>query len=111
MLHWDGKWMLWGLLMVGLLSGCRTEPCISSYQVTVPTLAAPPLPLTCQVGQQDRKCLALLETDYQGLVRELKAACLAAGGSHQQCQTELQVPKEKPLVPALPQSLPELNHP
>ncbi len=83
-----GKRLLWLILPVALLSGCATGPCKSPYQVTVPTLQAAPVPLACLQGSQETKCLLLLEEDWRRVVRELKAACLAAGGAHDDCQAQ-----------------------
>jgi hypothetical protein len=94
MLRWDGKPMLWGLLMVGLLSSCVTGPCKSPYQAIVPELIASPLVLPCNLGDQRTFCTVLLESDYHRIVRELKAACLGSGGIPDECQTLIQHPTE-----------------
>ncbi len=86
--HWGGRRLLWLILPVALLSGCKTGPCKSPYQVTVPTLQAAPVPLECLQGIQETNCLLVLEQDWKRVVLELKAACIAAGGSFEDCQAQ-----------------------
>jgi len=42
-----------------------------------------------RLGQvvEPRECIALLKADYEKIVRELKAACLAFGQTPKECQT------------------------
>lgn len=69
-----------------LLSGCATGP--GTYRVSIPELTAKPVQGTCKLRGEPADCTLLLTRDYQSLVRELKAACLALGGSPESCQTE-----------------------
>jgi hypothetical protein len=76
-----------------LLCGCVTGPGPSSYRVTIPVLEISPRIVDCTILTRDgtpsqRKCLTLLQTDYQGIVRELKAACLALGQTKAECQAD-----------------------
>ena len=88
MKRWAGKRLLLLVAMGGLLSSCAATPCKSPYQVVVPTLQAAPVPLACLQGIQATHCLLLLEEDWRRVVRELKAACLAAGGDTEYCHTQ-----------------------
>lgn len=53
----------------------------------MPTLTARPLEITCSLGDRDATCLVVLREDFQRLVRELRAACLALGGPPETCLT------------------------
>lgn len=87
-MRWGGKQLLWAILTVAVLYGCKTAPYQSQYQAVVPVLEAAPLPLRCSQGLTETRCLLLLEEDYRKVVRELKTACLALGGSTDACQTK-----------------------
>ena len=88
--HWNGRWRRWLILVGLLLSGCATAPGASSYRVTIPSLTISPSYHECWVlhGQavQPMPCVELAEADYQALVIELKAACLALGQTPEECQ-------------------------
>ncbi len=88
MRRWGGKRLLLLALTAGVLSSCAQAPCKSPYQVTIPTLQAAPVPLACLQGIQATNCLLVLEQDWKRVVRELKAACIAAGGSFEDCQAQ-----------------------
>ena len=84
--------LLLGLVVV-LSWGCSLGAGLSSYQVKVPILTLEARTFQCRedrLGQviEPRECVALLRSDYEKIVRELKAACLALGGSPEDCQTE-----------------------
>ncbi len=89
-------------LMAGLLSACGTTgPSSSSgYRVTLPVLTLPPKIHECEIRNtttgvtQPAECVTRLKQDDDAIIRELKAACLALGGSDLECQT---VPTEEPL--------------
>ncbi len=86
--RYGSKCALW-LTMTFLLSSCGTALVTSeSYQVTMPLLQAQPLIEKCEVDVQNTWCATLLLEDYQAIVRELKAACLALGGDVETCQTD-----------------------
>ncbi|MGH2368517.1 MAG: hypothetical protein ACRDI2_09965 [Chloroflexota bacterium] len=74
--------------MAALTFGCATTPGGSSYRVTMPVLSAQPGEGTCRHRDALESCTFLLTRDYQAIVRELKAACLALGGSPEECQAE-----------------------
>lgn len=81
--QWIGRLML---LLLGLvaISGCARVPLQSTYQVVVPELSAMPLEIPCGT----RRCTVVIKEDYESLVRELKAACIANGQSKKACQIE-----------------------
>lgn len=85
MRHCDGKWWLTISLIGGLLSGCATAPRPSPYRVAIPELQAHPTDY--QVGAEWYRCYR--RDDAIALVQELKAACLATGGTPEACQTVL----------------------
>jgi hypothetical protein len=78
------------LLIVGLLllAGCATDPCSSAYRVVIPVLDAAPLNIACYNGQVKTVCTVKLEQDDRKITRELKAACIAVGGSFKDCQAQ-----------------------
>ncbi len=92
-MHCNGKRMLSGILLALLICGCARAPASSTYKVQIPALTRAPKQHTC--GVQDKitnertgvSCTTLLTADYQQLVIELKTACLAAGGTDEECQT------------------------
>lgn len=66
----------------------------------MPLLEAQPIKGPCRQvdGEGIRtttRCVTLLEADYQAIVIELKTACLAAGGTAEQCQTKQQKEDQK----------------
>ena len=74
-------------MMVVLLSGCAMGRHPSSYTVTIPALTAAPFHHTCKLGEMETTCTCFVKSDADTLIRQLKAACLANGGSDDQCQT------------------------
>lgn len=75
------------LLVAAASSACATPP-TRLYRVTIPTLQAAPAEVMCRSKSMgNTTCTLLLTTDYQALVRELKAACLANGQPATECQT------------------------
>lgn len=79
---WSGRLALAGILT---LAGCAGLASLPSYRVTIPDV--PVTELGCTVRDQPRECLMLLKGDFEALVIELKAACLALGGDKITCQT------------------------
>ena len=77
------------LIMVGLF-GCERAVVQSVYRVTIPELEAEPFETPCKLAKFGdwRHCVCYLDVDSDKIITELKAACLALGGSHAQCQTE-----------------------
>jgi hypothetical protein len=71
--------ILWGML----ISGCGTAPHPSPYRVEIPILRAIPTDYQLAEGEWYR---CYLREDALALGIELKAACLALGGTEVQCQ-------------------------
>ena len=86
---WAGRRLLLMILVVALSYSCAGTPCKSPYRVVIPILEAEPQIVTCRQGLTETRCLLLLEEDHRRVVRELKAACLALGGSAESCRTQL----------------------
>ena len=80
-----GRWLILSLLFV---SACAPALGPSPYRVTLPQPKANPLRVACQVAGEPDECVLLLREDFQALVIELKAACLALNGSEDACQTK-----------------------
>lgn len=72
------------ILMLLMISGCATAPAPSPYRVTMPVLEARPSDYQMAEGGWYR---CFRREDAQAIVIELKAACLALGGSPEDCQT------------------------
>lgn len=75
------------LLLILLLLGsssCATAPEPSSYRVQIPILQARPTDYQVAEGEWMR---CYLRDDALKIVIELKTACLALGGTPEQCQT------------------------
>lgn len=79
--------LFFGVLLI-ILSGCAAWLPRGAYQVKIPTLAAPPRAYACQLNDQPATCVSVTQRDWRALVIELKSACLALGGSREDCQTE-----------------------
>ena len=75
------------LTLVALVWGCAPVPLRSAYQVSLPPLTASPREILCELDGRVASCTVLATPDYEALVRELKAACVALGGSDVECQT------------------------
>ena len=87
-----GKQTLWVVLIGGLSFGCGMGRG-SSYLVILPTLTAAPQEVSCRIGPpgqptRERRCVVVVKEDWEALVRELKAACLAGGQSAIVCEAE-----------------------
>ncbi len=97
--------MLWiGLMVVGLCA-CATEPPASNYRVTLPTLEMEPREFSCELSDGSKAdCVILLSSDLRKIVRKLKAACLALGGTEVECQAE------RPTLSPAPQPTPSYRH-
>lgn len=74
------------LLAAALTSACATSPTGSSYRVQVPILTVRPLVVPCADRSGPHTCAVILLEDYQVLVREVKAACLANRQTPAECQ-------------------------
>jgi len=77
------KRLLW-LILLAEISGCATGPEPSPYRVQIPVLQMIPADYQAEEGVWLR-CYD--RNDALAIVRELKAACLAAGGTNEECQT------------------------
>ena len=86
--------LLLNSLVLLLALGCAPAPVKSgAYKPTIPSLNAEPIAEACWIdigeGQgYSARCVRLLEGDYQRIVTELKAACLALGWGDEYCQTQ-----------------------
>lgn len=98
-MNWLKNWRGWvskprlGAALLSLAvwagsSGCALTLHPWSYRVQIPELRAAPVELGCRVGGTPDICLLVLREDWEALVRELKAACLALGGTPRECQAE-----------------------
>ena len=79
--------MLLASLVAVVISGCSQVAVGSSYRVLIPLLQANPITVNCATGSFQGECVLLLKSDYEAIVRELKAACLANGQTAEECQT------------------------
>lgn len=83
-----------GLVLVLMLSlyGCGTKGPVSRYQIHPPMLTVAPIYHECDIrddatGKTERsECVTLLRSDYRQIILDLKTACLASGGTEQECQ-------------------------
>jgi len=75
--------------MAGLLFGCQSPVTSSSYKVIVPNLQVAPLRVKCSTPSGPATCKCFLESDANLIIRKLKAACTALGGTEDECQTNL----------------------
>lgn len=82
--HLHSKLRQAAILMLLMISGCETVPGPSPYRVTLPVLEARPTDYQMADGIWYR---CYQREDAQAIVIELKAACLALGGSPAECQT------------------------
>jgi hypothetical protein len=88
-LHWpwwrrSGATLLLLVLMVGGICACSHTAGRSPFRVQIPLLTQAPAEYVA--GGVAYRCY--VREDSVALVRELKAACLALGGSREECQAE-----------------------
>lgn len=83
MRHSNSRLWLGAILLLGI-SGCATAPGPSPYRVVIPILEAHPSDYQMDDGIWYR---CYRREDAQALVIEVKAACLALGGTPEECQT------------------------
>ena len=88
-----GKRVRCGLLALLALCGCVKGQGPSGYQVRIPELQAQPTDYQIGDGVWVR---CYLRDDAIAIVTELKAACLAAGGTIETCQAGLVPPPVQP---------------
>lgn len=86
-LRTSGKRLLLLSLMVVLTYGCANRVRESNYQVELPILMAQPLHHECTINDQPTTCTCFVKSDAEAIVRKLKAACRALGGTEEACQT------------------------
>ena len=86
--RWNGKRMLLVGLVAVLTYACSLVAAQSAYRVRIPLLQAAPAHVNCVTNEIRGECTLLLRSDYEALVRELKAACLGNGQTVADCQAE-----------------------
>lgn len=86
----DGR--LWLLAILILLScSCAARESSFGYKVTMPMLEVEPKVGACHVQDPEGlpflqdECTTILSRDYQKILVELVAACLAFGGTDDEC--------------------------
>lgn len=90
---WSGRpGLLRPLIFAVAISGCATAPQPSPYRVEMPLLTMAPTDYQIEEGTWLR-CYD--RNDALAIIRELKAACLALGGTPEACQAA-------PLTPLRP---------
>ena len=85
-----------GLLAILMLivSGCASQGPAYRYTVAMPILTVAPIFHECAIRddatgkKEPTECVTLVRSDYRQIVIDLKAACLASGGSEKDCQTD-----------------------
>lgn len=86
----NGRRMLLVILMLSTF-GCGTQGMPYRYRIERPTMTVAPIFHNCVVtdgttgAKRDAPCVTLLREDYNGLIVEVKAACLATGGTDLEC--------------------------
>lgn len=83
MRHLSFRLRLGAILLLGI-SGCATAPSPSPYRVVMPILQERPTDYQMAEGIWYR---CYRREEALGIVVQLKAACLALGGSPEECQT------------------------
>ena len=73
-----------------LTSGCGIALQASSFKVKFREFQEKPKVIDCKYGDLERgpHCTGLTTVDYEWMLRELKAACLALRGSREECWVE-----------------------
>jgi len=85
-----------GLLAFLMLSvsGCANQAPAYRYTVTMPMMTVAPIYHDCWIRddatgkKEPTECVTLVRSDYRQIVIDLKAACLASGGTEKDCQTD-----------------------
>ena len=86
------SWLLISILLY--LPACATPGGVSGpYKPTIPTLLAEPIRSGCTIEDAGgallrTTCVTVAERDWNAVVTELKAACLALGHSRGECKAE-----------------------
>lgn len=84
----SGKLALLLALTAALSYGCSPARPDYGYRVTMPVLQAAPTLRPCVINERPGTCACFAHEDAMILVRKLKAACLALGGTVEACQAE-----------------------
>lgn len=73
--------------MVTFLSACAIKLPGSSFKVRFREFLEQPKVIDCKYGDLERgpHCTVLTTVDYEWMLKELKAACLALDGSREDC--------------------------
>lgn len=71
-----------------ILGGCASSRGAAPFRVEIPVLSAPPIQGNCRLNGEPVPCVAVLQSDWENVIRALKAACLANGQSKQECLAE-----------------------
>ena len=74
------------LIVVTSLSSCAFVKGRPIYKTRFPVLQAKPRVAPCLIANKQQLCRTLLESDYQAILHELTASCLAGGGTDADCQ-------------------------
>ena len=83
------------VLLVALLltvSGCASQGPAYRYKIQIPMMTVSPIYHDCWIRddatgkKEPTECVTLVRSDYRQIVIDLKAACLASGGTEQACQ-------------------------
>lgn len=90
--RFDGKPWLLGISIL-LSSSCASLESSSGYRVMMPMLDVAPKETACQAkdstGQTSpEQCTTILTRDYKRILVELVAACLAFGGTDEECRAK-----------------------
>lgn len=75
-------------VLLTILSGCASSKAPSPFRVEIPVLQAPPIQGNCLLNSQPVPCIAVIRSDWENVIRALKAACLANGQSREECSAE-----------------------
>ena len=77
-----------------IISGCASQGPAYRYRVAMPMMTVAPIYHDCWIRddatgkKEPTECVTLVRSDYRQIVIDLKAACLASGGTEKDCQTD-----------------------
>ena len=77
-------------LVVLLTTSCAVKLPGSAFQVRMQEFLEAPVVIECTLtnGKRGKHCTVITTRDYEWMLRELKAACLALNGSREECWVE-----------------------
>ena len=79
--------LLISLVTLMLVASCaHVQVPVNSSLSKVPVFEAKPFLKTCTLGEEDRPCVVMLQSDYETLLLWAKAMCHALNGSDEDCQ-------------------------